>query len=255
MRRRGLLTTLPGMPGGSAVSARPEPSMSASSLAAAATTANDPSRTLRFDLHGNVHKALRHQLADALLHLGRADAQDLVQAVDRTAALLEALRRHAQYAVEQLYPRIEAHQPGRCALLGAHARDQLQAIDALVHDIAELRRLASPAALRPLYRALARFAARVFVQMDAEEQQLDGVDDDALLRDGTDAQRAQLLHWMLPAQCAAERAAAMRRLQQQLPPESMRALLDAARRRLDDSQWARLARDLGLAPVPGLATC
>lgn len=229
--------------------------MSASSRAAAATAANEPSSPVRFDLHGNVHKALRHQLADTLLHLGRADAQDLAPAVERTAALLEALRRHAQHAVGQLYPRIEARQPGRCALLSAHARDQLQAIDALAHDIAELRRLASPAALRPLYRALARFAARVFVQMDAEEQQLDGLDDDALLSDGTDAERAQLLHWMLPAQCAAERAAAMRRLQQTLPPESMRALLDVARGRLDDGQWARLARDLGLAPVPGLVTC
>jgi hypothetical protein len=41
-------------------------------------------------------------------------------------------------------------------------------------------------------------------------------------------------------------------MQAKAPPPVVDALLDIVRAQLDEARWARLARALGRAPVPGL---
>ena len=63
---------------------------------------------------------------------------------------------------------------------------------------------------------------------------------------------ALVLRWMVPAMAPAERAAMLGAMQQEMPPEALRGVLDIVRPHLNDSAWAKLARALGIPPVPGL---
>ena len=51
-----------------------------------------------------------------------------------------------------------------------------------------------------------------------------------------------------------ERAGWFGAMHQQMPPEVFAGVMKIARRVLDDTAWAKLARALGLPPVPGLVT-
>jgi hypothetical protein len=68
------------------------------------------------------------------------------------------------------------------------------------------------------------------------------------------AEMATWLRWMVPAMSPAERAGMLGAMAQQMPPEAMRWVLDIVQPRLDQQAWAKLARALGLPPVPGLMT-
>ena len=63
---------------------------------------------------------------------------------------------------------------------------------------------------------------------------------------------AVVLRWMVPAMTPAERAAMLGAMQQQVPPEAMRGVLEIVRPHLDDTAWGKLARALGVPAVPGL---
>lgn len=60
------------------------------------------------------------------------------------------------------------------------------------------------------------------------------------------------MRWMVPAMTPAERAAMFVPMQQQLPPEAIRGVIESIHPYLDDTAWAKLT--LGIAPVPQLAT-
>ena len=88
-----------------------------------------------------------------------------------------------------------------------------------------------------------RHAARVEKIMAIEQRIVASLDP---------AEQALVLRWMTPALPPAERAAWLGGARQQMPAEAFAVLLEGARAALNDTAWAKLARALGVAPVPGL---
>jgi hypothetical protein len=60
--------------------------------------------------------------------------------------------------------------------------------------------------------------------------------------------------WLVPFMNPAERTALLADMQAHAPAPAFDAILDTVRPHLDTHEWAKLARSLGLPPVPGLVT-
>ncbi len=131
---------------------------------------------------------------------------------------------------------------------------------------AALWALPTASAAHRLYRHLALFVGANLVHMSVEEtvhnKLLCDSYSDAVLMDihqrilasvGAE-ELALVLRWMVPAMNPTERAQMLGAMQQQMPPEAMRGVLDTVRPHLDDTAWGKLARALGLPAVPGLMT-
>jgi hypothetical protein len=61
-----------------------------------------------------------------------------------------------------------------------------------------------------------------------------------------------VIRWMVPFMNPAERAALLTNMQANAPAPAFAAALDTVRPHLDQNEWAKLARSLGLPPVPAL---
>ena len=226
-----------------------------------------PAAAPRLDLYAPIHKALRLFMGDTLARVGRIDLSDSADSsatLQQLDALLELCRGHVAHENQHLHPALEARRPGASQRIGAEHDEHLDAIAALGADVAALRALPSAAAAHRLYRHLAVFVGENLVHMNVEETAHNAtlweLCSDAELQDihqrimasvGPD-ELALVLRWMVPALSPAERAEMLCALQRDLPPEAMRGILDIVRRHLDDGAWAKLARALGLPPVPGL---
>ena len=226
-----------------------------------------PAAAPRLDLYAPIHKALRLFMGDTLARVGRIDLSDSADSsatLQQLDALLELCRGHVAHENQHLHPALEARRPGASQRIGAEHDEHLDAIAALGADVAALRALPSAAAAHRLYRHLAVFVGENLVHMNVEETAHNAtlweLCSDAELREihqrimaavGPD-ELALVLRWMVPALTPAERADMLGGLQRELPPEAMRGILDIARAHLDDGAWAKLARALGLPPVPGL---
>jgi hypothetical protein len=68
----------------------------------------------------------------------------------------------------------------------------------------------------------------------------------------TPAELALTMRWMAVGLNLQELSGLFRGLQTKAPPEAARALLDIVQAHLPASRWSKLARALGLPPVPGL---
>ncbi len=220
----------------------------------------------RVDLYAPIHKALRNFMGDTLARVGRVDVDDqadLDATLGQLSALLDLCRSHVAHENHDVHTAIEARRPGASTRIEAEHDEHLEAIAALDADAAALRALPTAAAAHRLYRQLALFVADNFRHMNVEEtthnQALWAAYDDAELRDIHErllasvppAEMALVLRWMVPALTPAERAGMFGGLQQQMPAVALQGMLDAVRPHLDDSAWAKLARALGIAPVPG----
>ncbi len=224
----------------------------------------------RMDMYALIHKALRAQMNDAVLTLGCVDCDDadaLAHAVQTVTVLMDACAAHVQHEEQFVHPAIEARAPGASAAVAHDHQEHLA-------EIGQIRAaaLALPAAAAPvrdamalaLYRRLTLFVAHNFEHMHVEETAHNAVlwsrYTDAELREIHDALVASIppqemmatLRWMAPAMTPTERTMVLGDMQQNAPAPAFEAALDVARAHLDTASWAKLARSLGVAVVPGL---
>ncbi len=221
----------------------------------------------RYDLYGPVHKALRAQLCDTLLRVGRIDVTDdadRTRACDRVAMLLSDLRLHLAHEEEFIHPLLESLEPGSAApVLGEHD-DHREAIFELELLIANLRATPSAQVANTVYRRLALLVAENLNHMEIEEGRIQ----ELLWSRLTDAQLdelngrivahvspqefAALLQWMLPALTPAQRAGMLGEMRAGAPAPVFEGVLGIARAHLDPTGWVKLARALDLPDMPAL---
>ena len=223
----------------------------------------------RLDLYQPIHKGLRNFMGDTLVRLGALDTTDAGE-VDATLGqaevLLALMARHAHHENEFLHPALESRRPGSTARVAAEHVEHLASVEALQAEVATLRRHPGADRALRLYRHFALFMAENLAHMHFEETVLGAALSEshgdaeleaihqALLASVPPQEMALVLRWMVPALDPAARAGLLAGLQSAMPPENFRAVLDIVRPRLDDTAWAKLARALGLPPVPGLMT-
>jgi hypothetical protein len=224
-------------------------------------------RPARYDIYAGIHRALRLFMTDTLGRLGWLDCGDPIEttgALNQLDSLLAFCRRHLDHENTFLHPAIEARHPGRTQRLAGDHGQHLEEIAALRAESAALRATpGAPQALR-LYRHLALFIAENFQHMQVEETAMnealwEAYSDaeimaihDRLVATLDPAEQALVLRWMTPALPPAERTAMFSGMREQMPPQAFAMVMDAARAALNDTAWAKLARSLGLPPVPGL---
>lgn len=226
----------------------------------------------RLDLYGPIHKALRAFMADTLLALGRmdcADDLDFAQCTQRVVDLLDFCRSHLDHENAFVHPAMEARAPGSAGRIAHEHEEHLAEIAALSAAVSRLR--AAPAGSRDalaaaLYRDLAGFVAANLLHMNFEESRHNA----ALWEHYSDAELMRIhdelvasippqemmlvARWMVPFMNPAERAGMLQGLRESAPAPAFQAVLDTVRPHLAAREWEKLARALGLAPVPGLVS-
>lgn len=226
----------------------------------------------RLDLYVTIHKALRALMADTLLAVGRMDTEDdreIVQTGERVLGLLEFCSAHLHHENDFVHAAIEARSPTGSQRIAREHDDHVREIASLTGLVRRL--LVAPRPVRAgqaldLYRQLSLFVAHNFEHMlveetahnallwahytDAELQQVHG----ALVASIPPAEMMVVAQWMIPFMNPAERTLVLGDMQQNAPAPAFEAILQVARERLNDKDWTKLARSLGLPPVPGLVT-
>jgi len=221
----------------------------------------------RLDLYQPIHKALRSFMGDTLVRLGTLDVADVgeVEAtLGQTETLLALMASHAHHENDFLHPAIESRRPGATARVAGEHVEHLDSIEALQAEVMALRQGPGADHALRLYRHFALFMAENLAHMHFEETvlgaalweshsaaELEAIHQ-ALLASVPPQEMALVLRWMVPALEPAARAGLLAGMQSAMPPENFRAVLEIVRPRLDDTAWAKLARALGLPPVPGL---
>jgi hypothetical protein len=226
----------------------------------------------RHDLYSQIHKALRAMMFDTLERLGRLDvhdAEDRQYALDQVERLLAQLANHVHHENTILHTAIEARRPGAAAVTSEAHTEHLDSIADLRAEIRVLRSAAAahaaPIALR-LYRHLALFVAENLEHMQVEETANNaalwtlytdaelGALHGRLVASIEPAELMQVATWMARASHPQELAGLLAGMQSGMPPQTFDALLSLMRPQLDEGRWAKLARALGLPPVPGLVS-
>lgn len=225
----------------------------------------------RFDMYTSIHKALRAMMADVLLAVGRmdlADAEDVTRVTGQVMDLLDFCLRHLAHENAFVHTAIEARAPGASEAVADDHVAHVEHIQALQCAVLAIRDGADGPSLRDaglaLYRELALFVADNFQHMHAEETAHNAVlwarytdteliaVHDALLAAIPPAEMMFTLRWLVPYMNPAERAALLGGMREQAPAPAFAAALDSVQPYLTQTEWGKLARDLGLAPVPGL---
>lgn len=224
----------------------------------------------RHDLYTGIHKALRALMADTLLALGRLDTDDeaeLAEVASRLLQLCGVCEAHLTHENAFVHPALEAKAPGTSGAVALDHEEHLRHTAALAAQVALLQ-CAAPArrpgvALR-LYRELALFIADNFQHMAVEESAHNAAlwahySDaelvalhDALVASIPPQEMRTVLRWLVPSLNPAERHRLLADLRTRMPADAFDAVLEAVQPHLDARGWAKLARALGLAPVPGL---
>ncbi len=225
----------------------------------------------RFDMYGTIHKALRAFMADTLLAVGRMDVDDepeLVRTLQRVFDLLEFCHQHVQHENSFVHPAMEDRQPGSSAHIGAEHEEHLAHIVRLGELAGSVLRAlpgARPAAALTLYHALSAFISHNFEHMLHEEREHNAllwrhysdaelVDvHNALVGSIPPAEMMAVMRWMVPFMNPTERTMVLADMRAHAPAPAFEAVLDTVRPHLDEGEWAKLTRSLGLAAVPGLA--
>ena len=214
----------------------------------------------RVDLYAPIHKALRSFMTDTLWRVGRidvADAQEMQCTLAQCDELLALCESHVQHENDFMHPAIEARQPSGSVRVAHEHEEHLQHIGELRDEVATLRAAqaqARPALALRLYRHLALFVAANLQHMHIEETAHNA----ALWAHYSDAELMQLHgrlmasidprehllvgRWMLPALTPDERAAVVRGMQAETPPEALMGLLAHVRPHMDDKAWTQLSQ-------------
>ena len=224
----------------------------------------------RFDLYTGIHKALRALMADTLLAVGRMDPDDdaeVAQAGERVLQLLGVCGGHLLHENAHVHAAIEARAPGASDRIAHEHEEHRQHIAQLAELVARLRTVVPGlrhAAALDLYRALALFAADNFRHMNVEETAHNAVlwarytdaelvaIHDALVASIPPEEMMTIARWLVPFLNPLERYHVLADMRAKAPQPVFEALLELVRPHLGSGEWAKLARALGLAPVPGL---
>ncbi|QHE74818.1 hemerythrin domain-containing protein [Hydrogenophaga sp. PBL-H3] len=226
----------------------------------------------RFNMYAGIHKALRAFMADTLLTVGRADpsdAADVNHAAARVGELMDLCASHVAHENNFVHPALEARCPGVCGPVAQDHEGHLHVIAHLRDAALSLVKLEAgerEAALQALYLALALFVADNHQHMHAEETvhnaalwaaysdaELIGIHD-ALLATIAPVEMMLVMRWMLPQLSAPERLGVMQGMRAGAPAPVFEGMLTTIQGLLIPRDWAKLARGLGLPPVPGLVT-
>lgn len=224
----------------------------------------------RFDMYTGIHKALRAFMADTLLALGRMDPlddADVAQATDRLLQLLGFCEGHLRHENAFVHAAIEARAPGASDRIGHEHDEHVAHIAALSQQVAQLR-LAAPAdrmaAAGRLYSELSLFIAENFQHMHVEETAHNAVlwarytdaelvaIHDALVASIPPEEMMTIARWLVPFMNPVERFHLVADMRAKAPAPAFEAMLAVVRPHLTTGEWAKLARDLGMEPVPGL---
>lgn len=224
----------------------------------------------RMDMYTGIHKAMRACMADALLALGRtdpADAEEIATATARVLDLLDLCESHLQHENDFVHRAIEARAAGASdAVAHDHEehREHIGQLRLLVQVLRTARAGAGALVAQQLYRQLGLFVAENFRHMDVEETAHNAVlwarySDaelaalhDELVASIPPEKMIRIARWLVPAMNPAERLALLGDIQSKAPAPAFEAILDVARPHLTAGEWAKLARGLGISPVPGL---
>lgn len=224
----------------------------------------------RHNAYAGIHKALRAFMADTLQTLGRTDPSDdgeVHAAVAQLLQLVDLCEQHVQHENQFVHPALEARCPGVAQPVTDEHEQHLRQIGRLrdaAWSVAQEPADKRAAALHALYLAVGVFVADNLQHMHQEETVHNAAlwaaySDDELIAIhnalvATIAPEDMLLaaRWMLPQLNATERLDMLQGMRLGAPEPFFDAVLDLARQHLSPAAWARLARGLGLAPVPGL---
>jgi hypothetical protein len=212
----------------------------------------------REDLYVTIHKAIRAMMADALLAVGRMDADDdleRAQVTERVMVLLDFCLSHLGHENEFVHPALEARAAGASERIAHEHGEHEQHIASLARSVAVLRD-GEPAArganALELYRALSLFVAENFQHMLVEETAHNAVlwarYTDAELHDIHQRLIASIppaelmvgLRWMIPFLNPAERVMVLSGIRQSAPPPAFQAILEMVRPHLSAREWDKL---------------
>jgi len=227
----------------------------------------------RFDIYCGIHKAMRAMMADTLLAVGRLDPSDIeeITAVSgRVMELLDFCSDHLHHENAYIHKAIEARAPGASEVVAHEHEDHRRHIADLKHSVAALWAMPeatrSDAAVLNLYRDLALFVADNFRHMHVEETAHNALlwaryTDAELVAIHTElvasippADMVYTLRWLVPYMNPAERTGLLADMQAHAPAPAFAAALDVVQPHLTLTEWAKLARSLGLPAAPGLVT-
>jgi hypothetical protein len=245
-------------------------SLSASPAVATVTAATAVAAHPRFDMYTGIHKALRAFMADTLLRLGtldHADDDERQQVLDQVDALLSQLRAHLDHENTFVHAAIEARCPGGAAhTAGDHVahEDAIASLEDASRALRDARPAQRDAMGLALYRHLSAFVAENLEHMLIEERDNQALlwklysdaeliaIHDALVASIDPGEMMRLMRWFAVALSAAELAPMFADMRAKAPAPAFEAMIDVVRSRMPEARWAKLARALGLAPVPGL---
>ena len=217
--------------------------------------------TGRYDIYRNIHMALRANMAEVLLAVGRMDPEDLAERAEVLAQaqeLVDFCRMHLAKEDRFLHPAMESRAPGSARqTLGDHDhhKTDFEALDAAITAV----EIAAPGTRQgpalALYRSLALFVGENFVHMHVEET----ANNEVLWRTHSDAeiiaieqaivaaltpeQKPRSLRWMLTAISPAARSEMLGMLRHALPPHALAGILAMIRPHLSDNHWRKLGVD------------
>lgn len=218
----------------------------------------------RVDLYAGIHKALRAQMADALLAIGRMDSSDdleLADGMQRVLQLMAACRSHLMHENQWVHPVLEARASGSSAAVArehlAHEQDieRLAGLAAALWQTPPMRRAAGAHAL---YLQLALFIGHNLAHMHVEETEHNtllwahcsdaelAALENALVASIPPQEKMDTLRWMLPAMTPPERLALLSGIQARGPAPAFEAALELLRPQLCASRWQALCQCLGL---------
>ncbi len=224
----------------------------------------------RFDIYATIHKGVRLMLADLVTSAGRVDPGDAASVqrlVDKVEAAADFCLSHLEHENAFLHTALERLQPGTSQRIATehveHERD-IEALRRHARALPDCTAEERPAACHALYHAVSLFAAHNLAHMHLEETEHNAVLwahlDDAgimaihgqLLASLTPAEMTMSLRWMLPALSPAERLGMLAGMKAKAPAPVFGVVLALARERLNDDDWALLARGLGIPVADGL---
>ncbi|MGF0536885.1 hemerythrin domain-containing protein [Agrobacterium sp. ES01] len=219
----------------------------------------------RFDLYGNIHKAIRKAGCELLCRLGAADYDN----ADERAAVLAGLRGylaiaagHVVHEDEHVHKALQARGASTATVDDQHDdhRQAFRDLEALAQAVEQAGALDRSAAGRKLYLAFAAYIAEDLAHMHEEET----VTAPALWKNFTDQEligiemrivssippekHLAFMRTMIPALNPAERAALLGAMKRGAPPEIFNAVIEfAVRPSLSEIAFDDLANRLCLA--------
>ena len=220
--------------------------------------------SVRVDLFGPIHKAIRHALSSLLVRMGSttfADAEAARAVVRELDEVLQLCEDHRGIEDRFILPALDERlrQPLR-SVADDHATQprvvsELRALGETLMDTLPERR---PLAGRTLYLHFSTFTAELLLHMAEEEQMVQPLLERLFTDPELDAIRGRLLasmsgpekmlsaRYMLPALDRVERATLAAGALASMPREVGRTLVDLARRVLTPEDFADLEARIGL---------